>query len=311
MERVTMVTVHTEKSSLIVSAKAKIGLDRQKEDSIQIWSWLNQPFLSKGTKDNYLRIVRQFFNYHWNIGLKEITTPHVTVFLKSLEDKSSSTLNLARSSLSSLFDHLCRAGYVNVNPVLPIKSKKIYANIENKILPTESIKRMIAFASGPRNQLLLKILYFQALRESEVIQLKPSSFILGEQGRAKLTVMGKGKKPRTIHVTKKMWEEIQEFILQNDIKKDQFIFSSIDSGRLVALSRQQVFRIVKATARRAKIDPLPSPHWFRHSSSRHALDNGANLFEISKTLGHSSLATTQIYLGSTVSKSNGDYLDLE
>ena len=225
-----------EKSSLIVSAKAKIGLDRQKEDSIQIWSWLNQPFLSKGTKDNYLRIVRQFFNYHWNIGLKEITTPHVTVFLKSLEDKSSSTLNLARSSLSSLFDHLCRAGYVNVNPVLPIKSKKIYANIENKILPTESIKRIIAFASSSRNQLLLKILYFQALRESEMIQLKPSSFILGEQGRAKLTVMGKGKKPRTIHVTKQMWDEIQEFILQNDIKKDQFIFSSIESGGIVPLS---------------------------------------------------------------------------
>ena len=94
MERVTITTVHTEKNSLIVSAKAKIGLDRQKEDSIQIWSWLNQPFLSKGTKDNYLRIVRQFFNYHWNIGLKEITTPHVTVFLKSLENKSFSTLGL-------------------------------------------------------------------------------------------------------------------------------------------------------------------------------------------------------------------------
>ena len=153
-------------------------------------------------------------------------------------------------------------------------------------------------------------MYFQALRESEVIQLKPSSFILGEQGRAKLTVMGKGKKPRTIHVTKQMWDEIQEFILQNEIKKDQFIFSSIESAGLVALSRQQVFRIVKTTARKAKIDPLPSPHWFRHSSSRHALDNGANLFEISKTLGHSSLATTQIYLGSTVNKSIGDYLDL-
>ena len=96
MERVTITTIHTEKNSLIVSGKAKIGLDRQKEDSIQIWSWLNQPFLSKGTKDNYLRIVRQFFNYHWNIGLKEITTPHVTVFLKSLENKSFSTLGLSR-----------------------------------------------------------------------------------------------------------------------------------------------------------------------------------------------------------------------
>ena len=78
MERVTIVTAHSEKNSLIVSARAKIGVDRQREDSIQIWSWI-KPFLSSGTKDNYLRIVRQFFEYHWNIGLKEITTPHMVL----------------------------------------------------------------------------------------------------------------------------------------------------------------------------------------------------------------------------------------
>ena len=257
MERVTIVTAHSEKNSLIVSARAKIGVDRQREDSIQIWSWINQPFLSSGTKDNYLRIVRQFFEYHWNIGLKEITTPHITVFLKTFEDKSPATLNLIRSSLSSLFDHLCLSGYVKYNPVLPIKSKKIHPNIENKILPIDSIKRMIEFAGSERNQLLLKILYFVALRESELIQLRPSSFQPGEEGRAKLTVMGKGKKPRTIHVPKKLWEEIQGYILKNEIKKEYFIFANDKSGGLKSISRQQVFRIVKVIARRAKIDPLP------------------------------------------------------
>ena len=54
--------------------------------------------------------------------------------------------------------------------------KKIYANIENKILPTESIKRMIAFASGPRNQLLLKILYFQTLRVVGLLRFRGNKF---------------------------------------------------------------------------------------------------------------------------------------
>jgi len=127
-----------KETALIISDKSRIGRDRAKDDSIQIWSWLNQPHLSKGSKENYERIVRQFFAYHWNIGLKEITTPHVTLFLKGLEGKSDSTLNLTKSALSSLFRHLEVTGYIARNPVTSIKSKKVYPNIEGKILPLES-----------------------------------------------------------------------------------------------------------------------------------------------------------------------------
>lgn len=302
-------TLLTQKNALIISEKSRVGIDRAREDSIQIWSWLNQPSFSKGTKENYERITRQFFSFHWNIGIKEITTPHVTLFLKQLEGKSDSTLNLARSSLSSLFRHLEVTGYISRNPVAAIKAKKIRPSIEGKILPVESISRMIEKEESARNKILLKTLYLGAFRESEVIQLKMSSFARLSDGRVKVLILGKGKKPRSVHLPESLWNEIQVFASDEILNIEDYIFSAKDD-RKTPLTRQQIFRIVKVAAVRAKVDPIPSPHWFRHSSSAHAHKNGASLKDIQETLGHSSLSTTQLYLGGRSDKSNSDYLDI-
>lgn len=298
------------KTALIISEKSRVGIERAKQDSMQIWGWLNQPHLSHGSRENYERIVRQFFSFHWNIGIKEITTPHVTLFLKSLSELSDASQNLARAGLSSLFRHLEFTGYITRNPVSAIKAKKIYANIEGKVLPREAISRLIEFEPSWRNKLLLKSLYFGGFRESEVIQITPSSIVLIPDGRSKVTILGKGKKTRLVHLPPDLTSELLAFAKTAEIRSNQYIFSSKDDlGK--SISRQQVFRVVKAAARRAKVDPVPSPHWFRHSSSMHAYENGASLKEIQETLGHSSLATTQIYLGNRSMKSNGDYLSIE
>ena len=293
---------------LIISLKSKLDSERIHQDSVQVWSWINQPTFSKNTKSLYIKIIRLFFEFHWNIGLKEVTTAHITLYLKNLGEVSHSTLNINRSCLSSLFDFLCRTGYLTFNPVKAVKSKKIQVHIDGKIIPVESIKRMFVFAGNERNLLILKCLYYLALRESELINLIPSNFYEIEEGRAKLTIKGKGNRIRTIHVPQHLWSDLKIFIKNNSIKKNEFIFSEEKSNHQNPLSRQMIFKIVKSVAKKAKVEPVPSPHWFRHSSSRHALDNGANIFEISKTLGHSSLSTTQIYLGNTTNKSNGDYL---
>lgn len=298
-----------KETALIISEKSRVGIERAKQDSIQIWGWLNLPHFSKGTKENYERITRQFFSFHWNVGLKEITTPHITLFLKQLEGKSDSTLNLARSSLSSLFRHLEVTGYIARNPVVAIKSKKIHPDIQGKIIPQDSIIRMIEFAGSKRNALLLKVLYFGAFRESEVIQLKPESFSPMQDGRVKASIIGKGKKPRVVHLPENLWQEIKSFVKESHLASDEFIFSS-EEERKNPISRQQVFRIIKSIARIAKVEPVPSPHWFRHTSSEHAFKNGASLKEIQETLGHSSLSTTQFYLGGRADKSNSDYLNL-
>lgn len=96
--------------------------------------WIAYPTFSKNTKSLYIKIIRQFFDHHWNIGLKEITTAHITLYLKNLGEVSHSTLNINRSCLSSLFDFLCQTGYLTFNPVKAVKSKKIQVHIDGKII---------------------------------------------------------------------------------------------------------------------------------------------------------------------------------
>jgi integrase/recombinase XerD len=62
------------------------------------------------------------------------------------------------------------------------------------------------------------------------------------------------------------------------------------------LDQPTVFRIVQEAARRAGIEQMVSPHWFRHAAASHALDNGASISLVKDQLGHSSLEITSVYV---------------
>lgn len=74
------------------------------------------------------------------------------------------------------------------------------------------------------------------------------------------------------------------------------------------LSEVQVWRIVRAAARRAGIEDAVSPHWLRHAHASHALDRGAPPHLVQATLGHASLATTSRYAHARPSDSSARYL---
>ena len=83
------------------------------------------------------------------------------------------------------------------------------------------------------------------------------------------------------------------------------VFRSRKGGHLTAA---QVWNIVKKAAKRAGINKAVSPHFFRHSSCSHSILRGANISIVSKTLGHSSLNTTQKYIHCRPDDSSSLYL---
>jgi integrase/recombinase XerD len=83
------------------------------------------------------------------------------------------------------------------------------------------------------------------------------------------------------------------------------VFRSRKGGHLTAA---QVWNIVKKAAKRAGISKAVSPHWFRHGAASHSLQRGANISIVSKTLGHSSLNTTQKYIHCRPDDSSSLYL---
>lgn len=296
-----------ELSTILISPKAELSADRKHEDSVQIWSWIHQPGFSKSTKKVYLRIIREFFNFHPYSGVREITTPHVTLFLKRNPELSKATRNLEQYSLSSLFQFLENTGYILRNPVKTVRAEKVPESFQFKILPIEYIQRMLDFEKNQRNRILIQIAYYAGLRVSEILQLQPKSFAVAQDGGAYLTIVGKGSKTRSVLIPEELWIQVVEFIQTRDFAKDHFLFSS-EEDPTKSINRIRAFQIVKAAAARAKLNPLPSPHWFRHTSATHAIENGAPIHVVQATLGHASMTTTGKYLNSRPNQSNSNYL---
>jgi integrase/recombinase XerD len=274
-------------------------------DNIKILTFLNQPSFSKSTKENYTRILSEFFSFFSTYGLKDITDTHVTLYLKSL-DRKPATRNLVLKAISSFYAYLLKTGYLDRSPAANIKQEKVPDGFRSKILEFEQISRMIEVEESPRNRILLKILYYAGLRISEALSLTPKAFREAKDGGAYMTVLGKGTKVRTIFLPQDIFAEIEEFMTGKNLVGEAYLFHGKNES--TPLTRMQAFRIIKSAAKKGKVDPLPSPHWFRHSSATHAIENGAPIHVVQHSLGHASINTTGKYLHATPTTSNANFL---
>ncbi len=109
---------------------------------------------------------------------------------------------------------------------------------------------------------------------------------------------------RTFYFRPVVWQELSQ--LRGNSRGSEPVFRSRQGGG--HLDRSQVYRIVRAAAKRAGIEGKVSPHWLRHAHASHSLDRGAPLHLVQATLGHSSVATTERYLHARPNDSSAMYL---
>ncbi len=160
--------------------------------------------------------------------------------------------------------------------------------------------RTDASAEGLRLLALLELAYGSGLRVSELVALKLASVQarLGRQVEC-LIINGKGGKERLVPLSGAAQEALQAYLKV----RPAFLTNGAASIWLFPyaradgyLTRQQFGVMLKALALRAGLDPQHvSPHTLRHSFASHLLDGGADLRVIQELLGHSDIATTQIY----------------
>ncbi len=145
-----------------------------------------------------------------------------------------------------------------------------------------------------RLQVLIEMLYATGLRISELVSL-PVQAVRGKE--AYIFVRGKGKKERMVLLSKKACQVLSQWLDLRDQGKDAvslYLFPARSETGYIA--RQVVARELKRLARRAGIkDDSLSPHVLRHAFASHLLQNGADLRAVQHLLGHSDIATTQIY----------------
>ena len=162
-----------------------------------------------------------------------------------------------------------------------------------KTLPTvltkPEVKALIKAAGKKNRRLIIELLYSSGLRVSEAVKLKTEDLNLKE--RTARVKGGKGNKDRTV-ILSKFWIKKFKKSLSKRKTKSPFVFAKKNG---MPISTDSVQRLVKKAAKKAGIQKEVTPHTLRHSHATHLLEAGENIRTIQELLGHSSLATTQIY----------------
>ena len=159
--------------------------------------------------------------------------------------------------------------------------------------------------SGLRDKAMLETMYSSGLRVSELLNLEKGQVNLN---KGVITVFGKGAKERKVPIADYAIEYIKQYIKEvrnkSENKGSKYLFLS-KKGE--PLSRVYFFKQVKKYSELAGITINVSPHTLRHSFATHLLNHGAQLRIVQGILGHTNIATTQIYTHVSSEKLKSDY----
>ncbi len=287
----------TDLVTVPVTTGTAVAIPRQADTDDQVIAlWLHGR--GRHTRRAYQREIDRFLAFTGET-LHRTTMGDVQAFTDSL-DLAPASLARALAAIKSLltFAHE-RIGYLPFNVGAPVKVPVKKNTLAERILPEETVLKMLALEPSPRNRALLRLLYAAGLRVSELVALTWADMQEREDG-GQVTVFGKGGKTRAVLLSEATWR-----VLVALRTGDGPVFQSRKGG---ALDPSMVLRIVRAAAERAGVDGKVSPHWLRHAHASHALDRGAPIHLVQATLGHSSVETTGRYLHARPTDSSSRYL---
>lgn len=270
---------------------------------------------SENSRDAYVRDVSAFFA-HAETDLHNLKLEHLWAWDESLARTGLAVSTRARklAAVKSLLSFAHRIGYTSFNVGAAVSLPRIPDMLAQRILSEDELGRILSLEMPTRNRLLIRLFYASGARVSELVSLQwkhVSARTTDRHVSGQITVVGKGEKARNVLLAASVWRDLQawheEELLAGHGLPSQSVFRSSRGG---ALSRQQMWRIVKSATKKAGIDKDVSPHWLRHAHASHALDHGAPTHLVKETLGHKSLTTTSKYSHARPDDSSSTYLDI-
>ncbi|MDN3725153.1 tyrosine-type recombinase/integrase [Aequorivita sp. SDUM287046] len=218
---------------------------------------------------------------------------------------SNRTVNRKISSLKTYYKFLLKTGQIKINPLAKHKalktSKKIQVpfselEIDNVI---DSLQSENTF-EGLRDKLMVELFYSTGIRRAELISLKLTGVSFAQKT---IKVIGKRNKERIIPLLPSVINSISTYLQFREqlphIKDQEYLFLT---NKGVKIYETLVYRIVNSYFSRASEKVKKSPHILRHSFATHLLNEGADINSVKELLGHSSLASTQVYTKNSISK---------
>jgi integrase/recombinase XerD len=276
------------------------------DDIIGLWAH-GRP---ESTMYVYRPVVAHLRNFAQNIQPQQVDLKLLQDYMDLCsKDQLPATVKRKVSTIKSLFTFAERIGAIEKNPAKALQMPKVPDELAHKILPRADVLKLIAGAAMGRDRVLVTLLYSAGLRASEASALTWGDCRQRTGKDGIISVLGKGRKRRSIRLTPEVWRELMSIRPQDAVFEDH-VFQS-ESGWKRPLDRTSISHIVRAAAKAAGLEEKVSPHWLRHCHATHSLDAGAPLPLISTTLGHTSLNTTSRYLHVHPDQSSTQYVSLD
>ena len=263
--------------------------------------WLEKN-LSQNTLESYKNDLNKFRNFLEKKNKSVLKADHFLIlsFLSFLLDKGYSSKTVSRniSSLKSFFKYLISVEHIKINPMLNIDAPK-----SGLFLPTTlTVEETQQILDAPnelrpiemRDKAMLYTLYATGMRISELISLNMHNVDLT---RGSVQVIGKGGKERLIPLTNDAITMIKKYLTnaRDKLSKGKDHNNIFVSTHGKQISRHSFWHRIKAYLKKVDVKKEVHPHTLRHAFATHMLNNGADLRSVQLLLGHSDLATTQIY----------------
>ncbi|WDO13138.1 tyrosine-type recombinase/integrase [Flavobacterium sp. WW92] len=246
--------------------------------------------------------------------LNEVNYSQIRSWIVSLVDAgiSNTSVNRKISSLKSFYKFLLKIKQVDASPLLKHKAlktpKKLQIPFSEKEL--DNVLNVITYPEGyegVRDKLIIDLFYTTGIRRAELINLKVSNIDLS---KGVLKVLGKRNKERILPLLPIIQDQFRlcfsERASLKEVKDESFFFLTLKG---VKLNDSLVYRLINMYFSNVSEKVKKSPHILRHTFATHMLNNGADLNSVKELLGHSSLASTQIYTHSSLAELKKVYGD--
>jgi len=218
---------------------------------------------------------------------------------------SNTTINRKIASLKSFYKFLLKTKQIQVNPLLKHKVLKTEKKLqipfsEKELVEALSQKSISDDFQEIRDKLIVELFYTSGMRRTELIHLRLFNVNLLS---GTLKVLGKRNKERVLPILPIVAEQLSLYIrerskLENIVDGDYLFLTK----KGLKLNDSFVYRLINSYFSSVSEKVKKSPHILRHTFATHLLNNGADLNSVKELLGHSSLASTQIYTHSSLSE---------
>lgn len=267
---------------------------------------------AKLTVESYRNDLEQYLDFleKNNVeNLKKVKFSDINYYLQSLKnDYALSSIQHKAVSIRQFHQYLLQMGIVNSDPSQYLDVK----NMEDKlphIVSVDSIDSLLSFNlekdKDYLDKTILLLLYHSGLRVSELCALRFSHLYLDERW---IRIMGKGSKERMVPISFESQKALKHYLNtirpRWDLHHSDFVFIN---KKGMTISRQYIHTMIKYRSKEMGVTENISAHSLRHRFATSFLEAGVDLRYIQELLGHSDIATTQIYTHVNVKTMRSEY----